>query len=240
MIVRTAIIEDVPLARERLRRMLDAHADLRFVGEAGDMSAGAVLLKSAEPDLVFLDVTLPDGEGPDLLRPLAPEARPLIIFLTARADHALPAFELEAIDYLLKPVGEAELARALDRVRGRLLPDPDGHAAETHIRVRNGRRVDLVPVESIDYVDVAGHYLCLHVGRDVHLLREPIAALAERLAPAGFVRCHRSALVRLGAIAALTERRNGDADLRLASGETVPLSRTHRADIETRLDLARR
>lgn len=240
MIVRTAIVEDVPLARERLRRMLDAHPDLRFVGEAGDMTTGAALLKSAEPDLLFLDVTLPDGEGPDLLRALAPGARPLIVFLTARADHAVPAFELEAIDYLLKPVGEAELARALDRVRRRLAPDAQGEAAETHIPVRNGRRTDLVPVEAIDYVDVAGHYLCLHVGREVHLLREPIAALAERLAPAGFVRCHRSALVRLGAIEALTERRNGDADLRLMSGDSVPLSRTHRADIEERLSLARR
>jgi len=232
--IRTAIIEDVPLARERLRRMLAAHADIQFVGEAGDMGAGAVLLRSIAPDLVFLDVTLPDGEGPDLLRPLPPEQRPLIIFLTARADHAVPAFELEAVDYLLKPVGDDELARAIGRVRRRLSPD-QAEAVESHVAVRNGRRTDLIPVEAIDYVEVAGHYLCLHAGGEVHLLREPIVAFAERLAPAGFVRCHRSVLVRLGAVAGLDERRNGDADLRLVSGATVPLSRTYRPDIEAGL-----
>ncbi len=234
--IRTAIIEDVPLARERLRRMLAAHADVQFVGEAGDMPAGAVLLRSIAPGLVFLDVTLPDGEGPDLLRPIPAEQRPLIVFLTARADHAVPAFELEAVDYLLKPVGEDELARALGRVRRRLSPD-DAESLETHVAVRNGRRTDLIPVEAIDYVEVAGHYLCLHVGRDVHLLREPIVAFAERLAPAGFVRCHRSMLVRLGAVAGFEERRNGDADLRLASGATIPLSRTSRPEIEAGLRL---
>jgi two-component system, LytTR family, response regulator len=232
--IRTAIIEDVPLARERLRRMLEPHPDLRFVGEAGDMRTGAALLDSTAPDLVFLDVTLPDGEGPDLLRPLPPGERPLIVFLTAATGHALPAFELEALDYLLKPVGEAELARAIDRVRRRLAPDGEG-AAETHVAIRDGRSVELVPVEAIDYVEVAGHYLCLHVGDRVHLLREPIAAFAERLGPAGFVRCHRSILVRLGAIAAMADRRNGDADLRLTSGAIIPASRTYRTDLAERL-----
>lgn len=234
MTIRTALIEDVPLARERLRRMLEAHADLRFVGEAGDLAAGAALLKSAAPDLLFLDVTLPDGEGPDLLRAVPADERPLIVFLTARADHAVPAFELEAIDYLLKPVGEAELARALDRARRRLMPD-DVVGVESHVAVRNGRRTDLIPVGAIDHIEVAGHYLCLHVGADVHLLREPIAVLAERLEPVGFVRCHRSALVRLGAIESMTDRRNGDADLHLVSGTVVPLSRTYRAALEARL-----
>lgn len=234
MIIRTAIIEDVPLARERLRRMLEQHSDLRFVGEAGDMRTGAALLSSSAPDLVFLDVTLPDGEGPDLLRPLSPARRPLIVFLTAATGHALPAFELEALDYLLKPVGEAELARAIDRVRRRVAPEAET-GAQTHVPVRDGRRTELVPIEAIDYVEVAGHYLCLHVGDRVHLLREPIATSAERLGPAGFVRCHRSILVRLGAIAALTERRNGDADLGLTSGATIPVSRTYRAELSARL-----
>ena len=237
MTVRAAIVEDVPLARERLRRMLEAHPGIRLVGEAGDMTTGAALLKSAAPDLVFLDVTLPDGEGPDLIRALAPDARPLIVFLTARADHAVPAFELEAVDYLLKPVGEAELARAVGRALRRL--SPEGAIVETHVAIRNGRRTDLIPVAAIDHVEVAGHYLCLHAGGEVHLLREPAATFAERFARAGFVRCHRSALVRLGAIQRLEERRNGDADLILESGARVPLSRTFRPALEARLGLAR-
>ncbi|SMF71109.1 LytR/AlgR family response regulator transcription factor [Allosphingosinicella indica] len=239
--IRAAIVEDVPLARDRLRRMLAAHRDIRIVGAAPSLAAARDMLRSAEPDLVFLDVQLPDGEGPELLYPMPPAARPLIIFLTARADYALPAFDLEAVDYLLKPAGETELARALDRVRARIRPDaPEPDPAETHIAVRDGRRTDLVPLAEIDYVDVAGHYLCLHAGRDVHLIREPIAALADRLAPAGFLRCHRSALVRTGAIVALVDRRNGDADLTLASGAVVPLSRTYRPALEAALAAAKR
>ena len=232
--IRTGLIEDVTLARERLRRMLEAHADVRLVGEAGDMRTGADLISSAEPDLLFLDVSLPDGEGPDLVRALPAERRPLVIFLTARADHALPAFELEAIDYLLKPVGESELARALDRARRRLVP-AEAEDARSHVAVRNGRRTDLIPVEAIEHVEAAGHYLCLHAGGEVHLLREPLATFAERFAVAGFVRVHRSALVRAGAVTAIVERRNGDADLRLAGGATVPLSRTYRAALEAAL-----
>ena len=239
MTIRTAIVEDVPLARDRLRRMLEVHPDVRFVGEAGDMKTGRDLLRSIEPDLVFLDVTLPDGEGPDLIRAIPAERRPLIVFLTARADHAVPAFELEAVDYLLKPVGEAELARAMTRVRRRLAPE-DGQASETHVAVQEGRSTKLIPVEAIDYVEVAGHYLCLHAGGEVHLLREPAAAFAERMAPAGFVRCHRSVLVRLGAVEALVERRNRDADLRLRGGAVVPVSRTFRPELEARLGLASR
>lgn len=237
MTIRTAVIEDVPLARERLRRMLAPHADIELVGEAGDIRAGAALLTDRAPQLVFLDVTLPDGEGPDLLRPLPAARRPLVVFLTARADHALPAFELEAVDYLLKPVGDESLARALDRVRRRLAPPAPAEAplADTHVAVRNGRRTDLVRVDSIDYVDVAGHYLCLHVGRAIHLLREPLSTFSERLERAGFARCHRSALVRLAAVEVIVDRKNGDGEIRLADGGRVPVSRTYRAALDARL-----
>lgn len=235
MTIRTAVIEDVPLARERLRRMLAAHPDIGLVGEADSLRAGAELLARTAPQLVFLDVTLPDGEGPTLLRSLPAPARPLIVFLTARADHAVPAFELEAVDYLLKPVGDDGLSRALDRVRKRLDPQHGSPSAETHIAIRNGRRTDLVRVDSIDYVEVAGHYLCLRVGHETHLLREPLATFAERLETAGFLRCHRSAMVRIAAIEAIVDRKNGDGEIRLVGGATVPLSRTYREALGARL-----
>ena len=240
MTIRTAVIEDVPLARERLQRMLAPHRDIVLVGEAGDMRAGADLIARAAPQLVFLDVTLPDGDGPSLLRRLPEQARPLIIFLTARADHAVPAFELQAVDYLLKPVGDESLSRALDRVRKRLDPHAGQREAETHIAIRNGRRTDLVRVDSIDYVEVAGHYLCLRVGRETHLLREPLVTFAERLETAGFVRCHRSALVRIAAIESIVDRKNGDGEIRLSGGATVPLSRTYREALRARLALRER
>lgn len=240
MTIRTALIEDVPLARERLQRMLAPYPDIVLVGEAGDMQAGADLIARAAPQLVFLDVTLPDGDGPSLLRRLPEQARPLIIFLTARADHAVPAFELQAVDYLLKPVGDDSLARALNRVRERLRSRAGERKAETHIAIRNGRQTDLVPVDSIDYVEVAGHYLCLRVGRETHLLREPLAAFAERIEAAGFARCHRSALVRIAAIAAIVDRKNGDGEIRLACGATVPLSRTYREAVSAQLALRAR
>ena len=231
--IRAVVIEDVPLARERLRRLLQAHPDVALVGEAGTARAGAELLAADRPDLLFLDVTLPDGEGPQVLRALPPERRPLTVFLTARADHAEPAFELEAIDYLLKPVGDEALARALDRARRRL----GGQAGEppAQIAVRSGRRTDFVRLDAVDYVESAGHYLCLHVGREVHLVREPISAFAERFGPAGFVRCHRTALVNIEAVEAVVAARNGDGEVRLRGGAVVPLSRTYREALAARM-----
>ncbi len=229
--IRTLIVEDVPLARSRLVRMLSVHADVELVGEAPDLAQTTDLLIAEHPDLVFLDVTLPDGHSPDLLRDMKPSDRPWVVFLTARADHARCAFDVEALDYLLKPVSDSDLNRALDRVRSRMA-EPRGEGPSERIPVKTGRRTELVALEVIDYVEAAGHYLCLHQDGQVHVLRGSLSAFAERYASQGLVRVHRSALVRPNAVVSLEERRSGDANLRLRSGKTVRMSRSYRRSLE--------
>ncbi|MFC3711539.1 LytR/AlgR family response regulator transcription factor [Sphingoaurantiacus capsulatus] len=131
------------------------------------------------------------------------------------------------------------MARALDRVRRALGRTLAPTTAPDHLEIRDGGRTLFLPLTAIDHVDVAGHYLCIHVEREVHLLRLPMAELAERLGPA-FVRTHRSALVRVDRIAAITDRRNGDGDVELIGGGRAPLSRSYRADVEARLAAAKR
>lgn len=236
--IRTLVVEDAPLARDALVRLLGAHRDIDVVGTAASATEGLRRAADLAPELIFLDIQLPDLDGIELARRL-PLPRPAIVFLTAFPQHALPAFEVEALDYLLKPASVEGLTRALDRVRralGRLSP---AVASPAHLEIRDGSRRLFVPLTAIDHVDAAGHYLCIHAEREVHLLRLPMAELVERLGPA-FVRTHRSALVRIDRIAAITDRRNGDGDVELIGGGRVPLSRSYRADVEARLAAAKR
>ena len=237
--IRTVIVEDAGLAREALIRLLGPHEDVEIVGQAASGSEGIELIRSAAPDVAILDIHLPDFDGLELARRL-PRPRPLLVFLTAFPQHALPAFEAEPLDYLLKPASAEGLARALDRVRRALgRPAQPPPVLPDHLEVRDGGRTSFVPLTAIDHVDAAGHYLCIHTAAGVHLLRMPMAELAERLGPA-FARVHRSALIRLDRVAEIVDRRNGDGDVRLVTGAVVPLSRNYRAELEERLAAARR
>lgn len=235
--IRTLVVEDAPLARDALVRLLGAHPDIELVGTAASAAEGLARAAELEPALLFLDIQLPDLDGIALARRL-PCPRPAIVYLTAFAEHALPAFEVEALDYLLKPASAAGLARALERVRRALGRPTVPVAAPDHLEIRDGGRTSFVPLAAIDHVDAAGHYLCIHVGSEVHLLRLPMAELVERLG-AAFVRTHRSALVRIDRIAAIRDRRNGDGDVELIGGGRVPLSRNHRAEVAARLAAAK-
>lgn len=238
--IRTVIVEDAALAREALTRLLGAHEDVELVGEAASAAHGKELIGSTEPDLAFIDIQLPDVDGLELARSL-PKPRPELIFLTAFPQHALKAFEVEALDYLLKPASTEGLVRAMDRVRRALgrSPSPPPPTLPDHLEVRDGVRTSFLPLTSIDHVDAAGHYLCIHTGPAVHLLRMPMAELAERLGPA-FVRVHRSALVRIDRVAEIIDRRNGDGDVKLSTGATLPVSRSYREELQSRLLTTRR
>jgi two-component system LytT family response regulator len=231
--IRTLLVEDAPLARAGLRRLLAAHDDISVIGEAATFADGLAQANTLKPDLAFLDIELPDGTGLMLAEQLGP-SRPALIFLTVFPEHALPAFGVEALDYLLKPATETDVARALDRVRRLSARQVVDIAHPTHLEIRDGTRTSFVALDTIDRVDAAGHYLCVHAGDEVHLLRTPITELIDRLGPA-FVRVHRSAVVRVDQIVAINGRRNGDGDVLLASGAAMPVSRTYRAVLEARL-----
>lgn len=231
--IRTLVVDDLPLARSRVRRLLSAHDDIEVVGEAADAATATHQVVELHPHLLMLDINMPGLSGLDLARSLSVSLRPSIVFLTAHAEHALPSWEVGAVDYLLKPIGEERLALALDRVRAVMATTPRSAVADAPpLAIRDGMHTDFVSPADIDYVDVAGHYLCIHVGRRTHLLRASLADLARQLGPSGFVRVHRSVLVPTDAVIAVSGRRNGDGNLTLRCGAVVPLSRGYRAAID--------
>ena len=237
-----AIVEDEAPACARLQRLLDAHADVRVLGAADDVAGALTLLRTARPALVFLDVQLGSEDAFALLRRL-PEPQPLIVFATAYHQHALRAFEVAAIDYLLKPFDGERLAHTLARVRARLA-DTDALPADEDVRRLRaawkpaaapprlvvhdrGRRI-VVPLAELLRVTACGNYVELHTTERRYLLRTSLARLAQRLDPAQFLRVHRSHLLRADQIVGMTPRAHGDAELRLRDGSTLLLSRRFR------------
>ncbi|QTK46666.1 LytR/AlgR family response regulator transcription factor [Xanthomonas euvesicatoria] len=229
--IRTLIVDDISLARERLIRLLASEPDVTIVGEASTLETALERAKFGDVDLVLLDIGLPDGSGLDLVQHLE-ELVPHIVFITAYGAHAVRAFETGVLDYLLKPVDPHRLELAMRRVRARL----DGKVERTvRLAVQSGdRTVYLLPAD-IDYVDVAGHYVCIHVGKDTYLRRDSMASLAEALEPSGFLRIHRSSVVNVRRIAALRSVRNHDALLELIDGTILRVSRQFRTQLEASL-----
>ncbi|WNH54393.1 LytR/AlgR family response regulator transcription factor [Stenotrophomonas oahuensis] len=227
------VVEDVPLASAKLVRLLDAHADIRVDGTARSVAEADALLKARRFDLLLLDIQLPDGDGMALAARW-PAMATRTIFITAHHQHALRSYALGAADYLLKPVDADRLAMALDRTRRLIAPPPPATSGEG-LAVKQGSRTEFLDPARIDYIDMAGHYACVHVGAQVHLLRESITELAAQLGGAGLLRVHRSVLVNPQRVYALCERRNGDAMLELAGGVQLPLSRTYRKALEDAL-----
>lgn len=249
--IRVAVIDDEPLARAGVRVRLSAHPDLALVGEYGDGAAALEGLVAHAPDLVFIDVQMPGMSGLDVLAALPPKQRPMAILLTAYEHFAVRAFELHALDYLLKPIDDDRFAEALERARqahaarlreraepgdGRSEEGGERLACPARFAVRIGRRIAFVEAAEVEWVEADGDYATLHVGERTYLLRESLSRLARQLDPARFVRVHRSAIVRIDCVAELRALANRDALLRLRDGTLIRASRTY---IEPLLELLR-
>ncbi|MCY1019330.1 LytR/AlgR family response regulator transcription factor [Pyxidicoccus sp. MSG2] len=247
MKVRTLIVDDEPLARERLRALLAPETDLHPLAECGDGQEALSVIARERPALVFLDVEMPEKDGFGVLAETAGAPPPVVVFVTAWPQHAVRAFEAAAVDYLLKPFTVERFRRTLVRVRERLASPPvDLRQQLQHLLqelrpvapgserlvVKSGAQTLLVPVEDIDWVESAGNYVTLHVGREEHLLRETLAELEARLASRRFARVHRSALVNVDRIHSLSPTLSGDHRLLLRDGRELTLSRTYRARLE--------
>ncbi len=223
-------VEDNALARAALLRLLKAYAGIGEIIDAASLREAREYAAARPFDVVFLDVCLPDGTGTEFGSELAARpAPPALIYLTADPGAAVEAFRQGAFDYLLKPVAAPELARALGRVR-----QARHGAPPAPIEIRDGASTRFIAPELIAAIESAGHYQCLHAGGEVHLVRQPIAVLLARLGP-GFVRVHRSVVVRASQVAALETRRNGDGEIELAGGKRVRFSRSYRSDLEAAL-----
>ena len=228
MTLRTLICEDEPVARLHLRELIGATAGLVLVGEAADGDAALSAINGLTPDLVFLDIRMPVRNGLEVLK----ESRhqPAVVFTTAYDAHAVEAFELGAVDYLLKPFGAERFAKAVERVRHRV-----GNTTATHLVVRHLTKLIPVSVDEITRISADDDLVQLHVRGRALALSETLSALAERLDVQRFLRVHRSHVVNLSFVAALESRDANRLSVRMKDGTVVPASRAGTQLLRTRL-----
>jgi two-component system, LytTR family, response regulator len=236
-VLKVVIVDDEPIAREGLRALLATDPDVEVVAEAGDGASAVEVIRRLRPDIVFLDVQMPDVDGFDVLRALAGEPLPAIVFVTAYDTYAVRAFEVHAVDYLLKPFHDERFAEALARAKARRGDSVADRLAKlldertprlTRVLVRTGGRVLFLRADEIDWIEAADYYVKLHVAGKVHMLRESMAALEARLDPAMFFRVHRSAIVNLERVRELQPFSKREHVLVLRDGTRLRLTRTRR------------
>lgn len=237
--LRVLIVDDEAAARRGLRLLLADHEDVAVIGEAGGAAEAREAVRQLDPDVVFLDVRMPDGSGIEAVGGAGP-AGPVTVLVTAYDNHALQAFDIEAVDYLLKPFSDADFNRALERARRQVeriraerlsahiaaafdeRSRPRTETAASHpphrIAVRYGERLRLIDPESVLWVQAEGDYVRLHTEEGEHLLRATMASIAQRLGP-GFVRVHRSTLVRTAFIREIAPRGRGRYSIVLKDGQ---------------------
>jgi two-component system LytT family response regulator len=248
--LRVIVVDDESLARERLRRLLNNEADVEIVAECADGPSAIEAVRTHNPDLLLLDIQMPGMDGFAVLEALGPKRLPAVVFVTAFDQHAVRAFEARALDYLLKPTTRARLSRTLAHVRERLAANV-GQAVpqalidfieeqKTHgtgvrrIAVRAGERISFVSTDDIDWVEAAGNYVILHVGKTTHILRETMNALETELPANVYLRVSRSAIVNLRRVKELQAVAPGEHVAILADGQRIAITRSLR-EVEDRL-----
>jgi two-component system LytT family response regulator len=235
------VVDDEPLGRRGIVSRLARSDRVRVVAECADGREAVEAVRRFKPDILFLDVQMPGLDGFGVVDALAPEARPHVVFVTAHDRHAVEAFRVRALDYLVKPIDDVRFAEALGRAieaaAARPAAPPRDAPGRRFFRVRTKGRVALLPHAEVDWIGAEGDYLCLHAGGREFLVRETMAA-AERRLDGGFLRIHRSAIVNVDRVRELASCENGDFRVRLADGTELRLSRTRREAVQ-RLTRAR-
>lgn len=244
MTVRVLVVDDEAVARRRIRRLLAAEPDVTVVGECADGASALKVIASERPHIVFLDVQMPELDGFEVVQSVPPTELPGVVFVTAFDRYALRAFDVQAIDYLLKPFTRERFRTALLRARARLDGRGDDNIAKlidhlratnrypTRLAVRAADRLIVIDWRDVDWVEAADNYVKLHVGAKEFLVRDTLAAIEKRLDPERFARIHRSAIVQLDRIAELHPAGHGDVDVVLRGGARLVLSRTWRERVQ--------
>jgi two-component system LytT family response regulator len=244
--LRLLLVDDEPFIRKGLRNALSSVPDIEIVGECGSGKEAIQATASHRPDLVLLDVQMPDCTGLDVVREIGPQNMPAVIFVTAYDDYAVSAFELNAIDYILKPFEEPRLRESIERARKRIVHDTQTGLSERlqallesqtrkwpdRIVVRNGERYEFVSVESIDWIESANNYVQLHCGPKQYLLGETMTSLEARLDPAKFARIHRGRIVNITRIVALHPLFSGTYALELQGGVRITTGRQYKEIVQ--------
>lgn len=249
--IRTLVVDDEPVARAHVLALLREEADVEIVGECANGADAIAAIQEASPDLVFLDIQMPELDGFELAQALGPDRQPAIVFVTAYDEYALRAFEIHALDYLLKPFSAERFKSALIHARAQLaqrrattigrqlldlLPEIRRPAqGRDRLVIKTSGRIYFVRAAEIDWCEAAGNYVRLHVGPQAHLVRDTMAHLESNLDPDQFIRIHRSAIVNVDCIQELRSSFNGEYVVLLKGGARLTLSRGYRDALQMRL-----
>jgi two-component system LytT family response regulator len=249
--IRTLIIDDEPLARQGLRAILQKDPEIEVVDEAGDGLEALEKIRSVHPDLVFLDIQMPELNGFEVLDSLAADEIPLVVFVTAYDQYALNAFQVHALDYLLKPFEDERLMEAVTRAKAQLRQKNGGQATKKiqdmldstrversrvgRIMVRSGGRITFVRVDDVDWIEAQGDYICLHTQGKKHLIREKISDMEAQLSSDNFLRIHRSTMVNVTRIREMQPLFHGEYAVVLQDGTRLTMSRSFRDRVFERL-----
>ncbi len=249
MTIRTVIVDDEPLARERIGALLAGESDFTVEGEAGDGPEAVRVIEGLRPDLVFLDVQMPGCNGFDVIAALDPDRAPFVVFVTAYDEYALRAFDVHALDYLLKPFDRERFGKTIHRARDHFRAGGgfssrlvslmesvrDAPRRVDRLVVKDGGRVFFLRTSDIDRIQAAGNYVSVHMGAKNHLIRDTMGKMEERLDPATFIRIHRSTIVHIDRIRELQPDFNGDYAVLLEDGTRLSLGRSYRDRVQARL-----
>jgi two-component system LytT family response regulator len=258
--LRVLVVDDEPLARSGIADLVARDEELEVVGQCGDGRAAVEAIGTLKPDLVLLDIQMPEMDGFEVIQQIGPDQMPAVIFITAYDQFAVRAFEVHALDYLLKPFDDERFAAAMARTKRALRDNEVGQLSQrllglldtaaaakapapgitpgpgqpylSRLVVKNAGRVIFVRVDEIDWIEAADYYVRLHVARKSHLLRETMSALEEQLDPARFFRVHRSAIVNLDRLVEIQPYFHGEHVLVLQDGSKLKLSRSRKEKLE--------
>src|SRR5215467_15253383 len=221
--IRALIVDDEPPARNNLAVLLRGEREIELIGECGSGIEAIAEIRTRRPDLLLLDVQMPELDGFDVLEFLGKTLPPAIIFVTAYDQYALRAFEAGALDYLLKPFDNARFELALSRAKERIRMGRDRTQRPDRVAIKSAGEVSFVKIAEIDWIEAADYYACLHVGSKTHLLRRSMNELEQELSPAMFCRVHRSSIVNLDRVRSLNLGEDGEFEIRLDDGAHVRL-----------------
>ena len=233
--IRTLVADDEPLARSNITALLAGDPEIEIISECGSGMDTLKEIRSKKPDLLFLDVQMPECGGFDVLELLGKDLPPAIIFVTAYDQYALRAFEAGALDYLLKPFDNARFDRALTRAKEKITYGKDQPRTLERLVIKSAGQVSFLKISEVDWIEAADYYACLHTGAKTHLLRRSISELDEELNHTSFCRIHRSTIVNLDRVRGLELNETGEYDVLLENGTRLRSSRRYRKQLQSRL-----
>jgi two-component system LytT family response regulator len=233
--IRTLIVDDEPFARASLLVLLRKDPEIEIAGECGTGAEAVEAIRTLRPDLVFLDIRMPDCDGFEVLERLGPAESPAVVFVTAYDEYALRAFEVEAMDYLLKPFDDARFARALNRAKESIRQRRNAAKKNDRLIVRSAGRVTFLRITEIDWIEAADYYVCLHTAGRTHLLRRTLTEMEKDLDPGAFCRIHRSTIVNLARVRELRLDAGGEYEVVLHDSTALRMSRGYRNALQSLL-----